>query len=189
MSKKITVVLDLDQTLIYSIHPKNIVHYENPPKYHVLGGNKLNPNGIIVFERPGLHEFLISLSHFSEIILYTAGLQEYALPIVRCIDPDKKYLSQIFFREDIITKYIEQRKFPTSKYIKDLKILNRPLEKVLIFDDEPSSFSNQPDNGIIIKKFCGDCNDNELMSWALPIARELVDVHDVRPFIKSMYHY
>lgn len=41
---------------------------------HMVGmGSKLNPHGVFVVERPGLTQFLTSLSTWAEVIVYTAG--------------------------------------------------------------------------------------------------------------------
>ena len=47
--------------------------------------------GVFVVERPGLTEFLQETSQLGELVVFTAGLPEYALPILRAIDPTGAY--------------------------------------------------------------------------------------------------
>jgi RNA polymerase II subunit A small phosphatase-like protein len=49
-------------------------------------------------------------------------------------------------------------------FVKDLSRLGRDLNKIIILDDLSSNFKWQKDNGIKIKSWMGDMNDNELNS-------------------------
>lgn len=51
------------------------------------------------------------------------------------MDPHVQYISNRVFRDG--TRYIN------GKYVKDLSALNRPLEKVVIIDDNPDCISLQ----------------------------------------------
>jgi TFIIF-interacting CTD phosphatase-like protein len=59
-----------------------------------------------------------------------------------------------------------------SDLIKDLSVLNRPMETILIIDDTPSNFKAQPQNGIRISQFKGDPDD--LMLKVLADILELI---------------
>jgi CTD small phosphatase-like protein 2 len=50
-----------------------------------------------------------------------------------------------------------------STYIKDLSKLGRDLSKTLIIDNVADNFRLQPENGLQIKNFEGDENDEELI--------------------------
>lgn len=174
---KLTVVFDLDRTLIYSRHPHTTFFDKGRLRTFVTLPSDKNPDGVLVIERPGLSEFLRDLSEFCELMIFTAGTREYAEPIVRTILPDGVTFSKIFCRENTTaTKYYE--------YVKNLDLLNRPLEKVVILDDEPNAFSLHPRNGILIPKFEGDPNDDCLLSTCLPLIRVLSDVNDIRDYIR-----
>lgn len=59
-------MLDLDGTLISSFTPRRAPRL--PPgvtSYTVGRGGRLNPQGVFVVERPGLHEFFAQLSSFA----------------------------------------------------------------------------------------------------------------------------
>ena len=106
---KLTVLLDLDGTLISSFTPRRAPRLPSYVKTHVVGiGSKLNPQGVFVVERPGLKEFLEELCSFAEVIIFTAGLEDYARPIVDAIDPTGRYFSQRIYRDGTLkTEYYQ----------------------------------------------------------------------------------
>lgn len=176
MSKQLTVVLDLDHTIIYSCHPMDSKYFDTSRLHtFVTPGNYINPDGVFVILRPGLLEFLHDLHDFCDLMIFTASSKEYAQPIVKMIDPEGILFRKIFFREHttFTTRY---------SYTKNLELINKPLEKVLILDDEPDAFYLQPRNGIFVTKFKGDPNDNCLISTYLPLIRILSEKDDVRDF-------
>ena len=134
ITKLYTLILDLDETLIHFI-PQGT-------------GNK----GIIQF-RPGLFQFLDNLSPYFELILWTGATQQYADPIINSIEKYKKYFSYRLFRE--------YSTFTNGTCIKNLNNLGRDLSKVIIIDDKSCSFSAQKENGILIKPYFGDENQND----------------------------
>jgi CTD small phosphatase-like protein 2 len=48
-------------------------------------------------------------------------------------------------------------------FIKDLSKLGRDISRILIIDNVADNFDLQRDNGLNIKNFLGDENDNELI--------------------------
>ncbi len=63
---KLTVVLDLDGTLISSFTPRRAPRLPPGSTSYVVGkGGRLNPQGVFVVERPGLQEFFRQLSTFA----------------------------------------------------------------------------------------------------------------------------
>ena len=163
-NKKYTLILDLDETLIHFI-PQSI---EN--------------KGIIQY-RPGLYQFLDNLFPYFELILWTGATRQYADPIINSIEKYKKYFSFRLFRE--------YSTFTDGIYIKNLNNLGRDLSKVIIIDDKSCSFSAQKENGILIKPFFGELNQNdyeliELIPILFSIIKECSD--DVRIGIRK-YKY
>lgn len=66
MKGRLTVVLDLDGTLISSFTPRRAPSLPPGSKSYVVGkGGKLNPNGVLVVERPNLGGFLSTLNEFA----------------------------------------------------------------------------------------------------------------------------
>lgn len=77
-SKPLTLVLDLDETL---------VHFSYSPS----GGSFL--------VRPGCFEFLNNISKYYEVIIFTAATQEYANRVVNLIDPNNENISHRLYRQ------------------------------------------------------------------------------------------
>lgn len=63
---RLTVVLDLDGTLLSSYTPRRAPVLPPGSIAYIVGrGGRLNPNGVFVVERPGLKAFLSKLSQFA----------------------------------------------------------------------------------------------------------------------------
>ena len=157
--KKFTLVLDLDETLIsFRFNEKK--------------------RGIVKM-RPGLHKFLKAIRNKYELIIFTAGTQEYADPIIDIIEKNEKYFYKRLYRQH--TNLIN------NIYIKDLSKLGRDLSKTIIVDNVPQNFILQKENGILIKNFFGqEKNDtalNDLTHILLKIASN--PHNDVRKEIKK----
>ena len=129
----LTVVLDLDETLI---------------RYNINGKS---PSDNTLKKRPNLDEFLSSLIKAKcELIVFTASTQEYADPLINQIEGNKKYFSKRLYRQHTVLM--------NNSYVKDLTKLGRELNKIIIVDNEKSSFCLQQKNGILIKPFFGEEN-------------------------------
>jgi RNA polymerase II subunit A small phosphatase-like protein len=71
---RLTVLLDLDGTLVSSFTPRRAPKLPLSMKTHLVGqGSSLNPCGVFVVERPGLEHFLEQLAGFAEVVVFTAG--------------------------------------------------------------------------------------------------------------------
>ncbi|KAL0044617.1 hypothetical protein WJX82_002935 [Trebouxia sp. C0006] len=180
---KLTVVLDLDGTLISSFTPRRAPRLPPGSTSYVVGkGGRLNPQGVFVVERPGLQEFFRQLSTFAEIVLFTAGLEDYARPIVDALDHNYRFCFQgrRLYRPATVSCDL----YPC---IKDLSRLGRDLKRTVLIDDTPLAFLNQPDNGIPIYGFRGDVDDRMLTEAMLPLLESLADAQDVRPALHKRF--
>ena len=158
--KKIyTLVLDLDETLIsFRIDKKG--------------------RGILKM-RPGLFIFLKNVKIKYEIIIFTAGTQEYADPILDSIEKRGKFFAKRLYRQHAILM--------NNIYIKDLTRLGRDLSKTIIVDNMPQNFSLQKENGILINNYFGqdkyETTLNDLSSILLKISSN--PNNDVRKELKK----
>ncbi|KAA6419636.1 MAG: CTD small phosphatase 2-like [Trebouxia sp. A1-2] len=180
---KLTVVLDLDGTLISSFTPRRAPRLPPGSTSYIVGkGGRLNPQGVFVVERPGLQEFFAQLSTFAEIVLFTAGLEDYARPIVDALDHNYRFCFQgrRLYRPATVSCDL----YPC---IKDLSRLGRDLKRTVLIDDTPLAFLNQPDNGIPIYGFRGDVDDRMLTEAMLPLLESLADAQDVRPALHKRF--
>lgn len=144
-NRELTLVLDLDETLVHSSKKANY-----PVGSAFQKGPKLNYS-----TRPFLEEFLDWASSHFEVIIFTAARKSYADPIIDHLDPFNTLVHHRLYREHCI-------KVPEG-FIKDLRVLGRDLAKVVIVDDSPVSFSSNMENGLQIKRWRGDTEDKELL--------------------------
>ena len=108
--------------------------------------------------RPYLTDCLERLSQLYEIIVFTAGVQEYADKILDHIDPERQIIKKRLYRQDCIC--VESQFF-----IKDLDVfIDRDKENIVIVDNSIMSFAFDLDNGVPIQSFMGtEEEDKELL--------------------------
>lgn len=130
-------------------------------------------------KRPGLDYFLGYLSQFYEIVLYTTQPFFTVAPIIEKLDPDRRFLTYLLFRESC-------RTLDDGRLIKDLEALNRDPAKVIFLDVEAEPISEAQDNSIIVKKWNGERGDRELIGF-IPFleAVGIYNIPDVRRTIKA----
>ena len=148
--KELTLILDLDETLISFQYSKE------------------NKKEGILYLRPGLRIFLKEISELYEIIIFTSSTREYASPIIDKIEKENKFFSGRLYREHNI--------IINNEYIKDISLLGRNIQKVIIVDNMIQNFRLQKENGILIRWYCGDENDNILFN----LKKLLMRIYDER---------
>jgi CTD small phosphatase-like protein 2 len=143
-TKKHTLVLDIDQTLVNTVE---IVSSDNEDS--IVEGYKVQI-------RPYAIQMIKSLSKTYEIVLFTAGSEEYAERIRFLLDPKRIWITKTLgLGSCIVTE--------DGYCIKDLRIFaDRDLKNIVIVDDKITSFAFQIDNGVPISPFFGEEDDNEL---------------------------
>ena len=162
-TKQYTLVLDLDETLI---------HFKSNPND--------DSSGLLQF-RPFLTEFLIGVSKYYELIVFTAATQDYANPIIDAIE--KKGISFEYRLYRIHTVVIN------NDFVKDLSRLGRDLSRIIIVDNMEQNYKLQPENGITIRPFWGkDANDMaliDLLRILVEIAKKNMDVREGIAYFKE----
>ena len=153
--KKFTLVLDLDETLICFIpHPVE------------------ESKGTLKF-RPGLIDFLKAVREKYEVITFTSATKEYADPIEDAIEQNNKFFDVRLYRHHTIIY--------ENDFVKDIKRIGRPLDKMIIVDNMPQNFRLQKENGIMIKAFWGDdVYDNALISLKEILLKIDDEFNDIR---------
>ncbi|KAG6405059.1 hypothetical protein SASPL_132641 [Salvia splendens] len=172
-SKQITLVLDLDETLVHS----TLEHCDDADFTFSVFFN-MKEHTVYVRERPHLHTFLRRVADMFEIIVFTASQSIYASQLLDILDPEGTLISKRAYRESCI--------FSEGSYTKDLTVLGVDLAKVAIIDNSPQVFRLQVNNGIPIKSWFDDPSDCALISM-LPFLESLVDADDVRPIIARKF--
>ena len=190
---KSTLVLDLDETLVYVTDMKNddLPIMQIPFEYYVYDDSELYikknikiqdyqnmekaTNYLII--RPGFNKFISEVKkYFDEIFIFTSSQYSYAEEIIKIIDKNK-YISKIYSRKDC--------SFYNDVFYKDLNKIKKDLSNTIIIDNFPESYLLQHFNGLPIPSFMGDPNDNELIKL-LPILEKLSKVKDVRNYIREI---
>eukprot|EP01065_Artemidia_motanka_P041950 TRINITY_DN5525_c3_g2_i1.p1 TRINITY_DN5525_c3_g2~~TRINITY_DN5525_c3_g2_i1.p1 ORF type:complete len:553 (+),score=142.94 TRINITY_DN5525_c3_g2_i1:111-1769(+) len=136
----LTVVLDLDETLVYA---------------------RRGP----LWVRPGVHEFLRDLKRYGcEVICWTASNRSYAGGILSKLDPKAEIVSQCIYAHP------KWQRTSVRHQIKNLRMLNRRLERTVIFDNLPDAVAANPENAVVVEDYEG-C---EMHGTTLPTASKLV---------------
>ena len=190
---KSTLVLDLDETLVYVTDMKNddLPIMQIPFEYYVYDDSELYIKKNMKIQdyqnmekaknylriRPGFNKFISEVKkYFDEIFIFTSSQYSYAEEIVKIIDKNK-YISKIYSRKDC--------SFYNEVFYKDLNKIKKDLSNTIIIDNFPESYLLQHFNGLPIPSFMGDPNDNELIKL-LPILEKLSKVKDVRNYIREI---
>lgn len=152
----LTIVLDLDRTLIYSELEESEEEEEECDEEEEEK-NKQNPDNENIILRPGLYQFLENLMNLKcELIIFTSSSKQRADIIIDKIEKNKKYFNQRLYREHC--------SLMGAAYVKDISKLGRDLSKTIIIDNDLGCFYLQQENGILIKTFSGEQTDKYLMN-------------------------
>lgn len=172
-SKRATLVLDLDETLVHcTIDP-----IDNPD--HVFPVNFNNEDFLVyVRKRPGLDAFLSAVSGMFEVVVFTASQRVYAETLLNVLDPQKRHIQHRLYRDACLQV--------DGNFLKDLNVLGRDLSRVAIVDNSPYAYGYQISNGIPIESWFDDAEDEEL-AQLLPLLQKLANQDDVRPTIQQVF--
>jgi hypothetical protein len=141
-----TLVLDLDETLVHSV-PQGDGEFE-------------------VLVRPGADAFLAAMAAKFDLVVFTASTQPYADPILDSFASLPRSAPRYY--RDACTWAPE-----LGLFVKDLRILGLPLDRVRILDNTPQAYSMQPQCGVPIVSWTGDPHDRELEKTALSLSLSL----------------
>lgn len=172
-SHRITLALDLDETLVHcSITP--IVKPNFTFSVHFNNADYT----VYVRTRPYMLHFLQSVAQWYEVVIFTASQQVYADKLLDIIDPQRQYIQHRVFRDSCVCY--------EGNYLKDLSVLGRPMEAVMLVDNSVQAFGFQVENGIPIESWFDRDDDSELNSLLVLLER-MRNVRDVRPVIAETY--
>ena len=172
LSKKKTLILDLDETLVHSAF-KSFYSKEDIVFNMQFDGKQ---HTIHVLKRPYVDEFLDKMSKLYEIVIFTASISDYANPLLNKLDPRRRICHRLF-REHCTSS--------GNLFIKDLRKVGRDLKDTIIIDNNPISYLYNKDNGIPIITWHSSQSDNELIKM-IPLLEFLSKVDDVRIVIQKV---
>ena len=129
-ARKLSLVVDLDQTIIHAAVDPTIREWmddkENPNHDAVRDvrafqliddGPAMRGCWYYIKLRPGLMDFLESVSQIYEMHIYTMGTRQYAQQIANIVDPERKYFGERILSRDesgsMVAKNLE-RLFPVD---------------------------------------------------------------------------
>ncbi|ESU39262.1 Nuclear LIM interactor-interacting factor 1 [Giardia duodenalis] len=181
---KPTLVLDMDETLIAVkfdlylpgsdyIVPLRLCHLTET-------GTGMTELYTIAWvrKRPYLEDFLASVAKDWEVIIMTAGIEDYAKPIIAEFDRNK-IVSYSLYRDSCSCDKSD------GIIYKDLSILGRDVNRTVIVDNTPTCYKKHPENAIPISTWESSSKDRALRSL-IPILQELSRAPNIVKALKRM---
>lgn len=143
------LVIDLDETLVHtSFQVSSTYDFTNKMLY------KGHEYDIFVAKRPGCESFLTIAARKYELVIFTASVPEYANGVIDVIDPEG-VVEHRLFRSECVHHNGEI-------FVKDLTKIGRPIEDIIILDNNPDAYLYQPQNAIPINSWYSDPTDEDL---------------------------
>ena len=146
-SKKYSLVLDLDETLI-----------------HFKVNHSHNDEGVLKL-RPGISTFLEVIKDYYEIILFTEASEAYTELIMEAFNKNEFFEYKFYRQHTVII---------SQDFVKDLQRIGRPLDKIIIVDNIAQNFRMQKNNGILIKPFYGEDQNDQALIDLIPFLINIV---------------
>ncbi|EFC50632.1 predicted protein [Naegleria gruberi] len=103
-------------------------------------------------KRPGLDNFLKTISQYYELVFFSENYMTSVQQIIERLDPNQ-YAHKLF--KDSTT-------MENGKTIKDLSLMNRPIERIVLIDHRAEAYSKQPENTLVVEPWKGDTSDRLL---------------------------
>ena len=130
--------------------------------------------------RPYVKQFLTELNNYYEIVIFTTGTKEYCDRVLQLLDLDNNLIKYRLYRTHLSLRNINDD-------VKDLSLLGRNLNKIIMIDNLPKNYKLQQDNGLPINSWTGNINDTSLKD-ILNIMKYFIEkkVEDVRDIIKTI---
>lgn len=180
--ERVTLVLDLDGTLVECRPPDNEPS-ESVAEAHTALKVQLEHSQHTVYFRPKAHVFLATVAHMFEVVIFTASLKSYADQVLDYLDPDGKLISARLYREHCL---------PVScgpgqvVFIKDMSVLGRPIDRIILVDDSPISHIMTPDNGIIVSPWTAEEDRDDELLKLLVCLRECCEAAETGSITKHL---
>lgn len=145
-SKKLSLIVDLDQTVIHTTCERTIAEWQSDPEnpnyefvkdvqgFQLADDNVAHvaSNWYYVKMRPGLRDFFDRMSELYEMHIYTMATRAYAQAVAQIIDPERRYFGdRILSRDENYTDKLKslKRLFPNN------------TDMVVIIDDRADIWS------------------------------------------------
>lgn len=114
-------------------------------------------------------------------MVWTAGVQDYADPILDQIDPDKQFFKKRMYR----TECVRADQF----FIKDLDIiLDREKANMVIVDNSILSFAFDLSNGVPINSYIGNEDEDKDLLYMVSFLTEAFYQNDMRKACEEAFN-
>ncbi|CAK69736.1 unnamed protein product (macronuclear) [Paramecium tetraurelia] len=184
-SDKLTVVMELDEVLVYSFVPDPKDMFMNAPlrQYDFYIDLPEFDNFVHVYKREQLDEFLEYFLNHTEPVIWSRGQRIYVERVLEKLCPQFPK-DHIFCQEQC--NLVEEDDL--EDYFKDLDLLGRDRKKVVYVDSKPLSFWTTGDNSIPVRMFLADNTDTkDDLQRLMNILERLKQENDVRDYLKKIY--
>jgi len=185
---KLTVVMEMDEVLLYVFYPDEHEGYLQSPlrDYDHLLEFKKYDTYLSIYKREYLDDFMAYLKENTEPVLFCTGEQEYIDLVMSVIDKDRQVFKHRIYQDGCSRiAYAEEDVYD---FVKDLDRLGRDLSKTVLIDAKPFVFWANPDNAVPIIEFGADKveKDFELLNM-IDLLEELRKEEDVRPVLNEKF--
>ncbi len=176
LHKKILLILDLDETLIFAT-TEPLTRKED-----------FKVGDYFVYKRPYLAAFLQTIHKHFTLAVWSSASDDYVTSIVEQITPPDVSFTFIwgrsrctYKRNHLASSYLhdDYQEYYYTKPLKKVKKKGYSLEKILIVDDSPYKVVQNYGNAIYPKEYRGDLRDEELKYLATYL-ETLKDCKNVR---------
>lgn len=171
---RLTLVLDLDETLAHCrLEPFSGLRHN-----FCVSFEETRATGF-VYVRPFARLFLEVVARLFEVVVFTASSQAYADQVLNQLDPDGTCISFRLYRQHCTEL--------SGGFLKDMRRLGRPLEKVVLVDNSPVSLALCPDNGVVVSSWTAEQpGDKELVDLLL-LLQQCMQQDSVTGFLARRY--
>jgi Dullard-like phosphatase family protein len=166
--------VDLDETLVHTV-PASAAKSYTGSGYSI--GYKME--GFYLMLRPYLPMFLQEMRKYYELRIFTSSEEGYATQIIKKIDESGTLFAKKYFRPSC--------RLVGGRLVKDLRVAECDLRRVVLIDNSVLSFCLQLSNGVYIKSFYGSAYDTELISY-INLLKEIAVCDDVRQNINEKWN-
>ena len=173
------LLLGLDETLVFS-DGMEFEYKDYTFNFH-FNDKYDQKEKVFTKVRPYVDAFLETMSQHYEIAVYTTGVKSYAEGVIARLDPEGKFISNIYSREHCL--------HTRHGIFKEVSKLGRSLKDVVMVDDCIGEVCLDIDNFVPIITFDHEKeNDDELLELADFLAY-LKDFEDIRKPLKTYFKW
>ncbi|EFJ23145.1 hypothetical protein SELMODRAFT_103542 [Selaginella moellendorffii] len=167
---KPTLVLDMNHTLVSSVTSPD-------QRYDFVSKVRGSDGTLLTLKRPFVDDFLRQVARVYEIVVFTSCDRRIADPILDELDPEGRLFAHRLYTEHCSWS-------SEVGHVKDLSMLGRGMERVVIVDDSESKCVWNLDNWVRVSSFWDNPDDRELLDL-VPFLLGLAKVEDVRPVVRK----